>query len=287
MENKSQFLTVETICIKYSIKLENIIELWCDNNIPLYIHLEGNPCQLSCSIRKDDESHLKEVLNDIPTEIGSPNSSLDNIEQHKYFIEDRKVEIINEVDLYQKDKSPLTKIRQFRMKKGAGIFYIPIGDDQFYYDGYAYGYWRIKPGPTTRFIKGDYKISNSNPLLSDDDVSALLKVIGHDEGDFLIFKEAIEVNKRELCMNVDDIENLEFALTGSSKIEKKESENRYSKVEHLALCILLNEYCLENDGSVNFTTMAGVLTSLNKNKYGGEYEFKPETIRRWLKNIPK
>ena len=26
MENKSQFLTVETICIKYSIKLENIIE---------------------------------------------------------------------------------------------------------------------------------------------------------------------------------------------------------------------------------------------------------------------
>jgi hypothetical protein len=33
MENKSQFLTVETICIKYSIKLENIIELWCDNNI--------------------------------------------------------------------------------------------------------------------------------------------------------------------------------------------------------------------------------------------------------------
>jgi hypothetical protein len=55
----------------------------------------------------------------------------------------------------------------------------------------------------------------------------------------------------------------------------------------LALYILLNEYCLENDGSVNFTTMAGVLTSLNKNKYGGEYEFKPETIRRWLKNIPK
>ena len=42
MENKSQFLTVETICIKYSIKLENIIELWCDNNIPFYIHLEGN-----------------------------------------------------------------------------------------------------------------------------------------------------------------------------------------------------------------------------------------------------
>ncbi len=122
MENKSQFLTVETICIKYSIKLENIIELWCDNNIPLYIHLEGNPCQLSCSIRKDDESHLKEVLNDIPTEIGSPNSSLDNIEQHKYFIEDRKVEIINEVDLYQKDKSPLTKIRQFRMKKRGGYF---------------------------------------------------------------------------------------------------------------------------------------------------------------------
>lgn len=38
MENKSQFLTVETICIKYSIKLENIIELWCDNNIPpIYI----------------------------------------------------------------------------------------------------------------------------------------------------------------------------------------------------------------------------------------------------------
>jgi hypothetical protein len=34
--------------------------------------------------------------------------------------------------------------------------------------------------------------------LSDDDVSALLKVIGHDEGDFLIFKEAIEVNKRDL-----------------------------------------------------------------------------------------
>lgn len=286
MENKSQFLTVETICIKYSIKLENIMELWCDNNIPLYIHLEGNSCQLSCSIRTDGESHLKEELNDISTEIGSPNGSLDNIEQHKYFIEDRKVEIINEVDLYQKDKSPLTKVRQFRMKKGVGIFYIPIGDDQFYYDGYAYGYWRIKPGPTTRFIKGDYKISNSNPLLSDDDVSALLKVIGHDEGDFLIFKEAIEVNKHELCMNVDDIEKLECVLTDSSKVEKNENEKRYSKVEHLALYILLNEYCLENNGNVNFTTMAEVLTTLNKTKYGGKYAFKPETIRRWLKNVP-
>jgi len=179
----------------------------------------------------------------------------------------------------------LTKVRQFRRKKGAEISYIPIGDDRLYYDGYAYGYWQVKPGVTTQFIKGNYRIFNENPFLSDDDASAFLKIIGHNDRDFLIFKEVMEINKHELYMNIDDIERLECILSSSPNIEESKSESRYSKVEHLALYILLNEYCLDNDGNVNFTTMANILTSLNEKKYGGKFIFKSETIRRWLKNV--
>ena len=57
-----------------------------------------------------------------------------------------------------KNKSNLTNVRQFRRKKGAEICYIPIGDDQLYYDGYAYGYWQVKPA-TTKFVKVIIKYS--------------------------------------------------------------------------------------------------------------------------------
>lgn len=63
-----------------------------------------------------------------------------------------------------KNKSNLTNVRLFRRKKGAEICYIPIGDDQLYYDGYAYGYWQVKPGCIHKVCKSDYKVFNANPF---------------------------------------------------------------------------------------------------------------------------
>ncbi|BBS38784.1 TPA: hypothetical protein ACNV4H_004350 [Citrobacter freundii] len=285
VETGNKFVTVESIVVQCGTELDKVIDLWCDDKLPLYVHFEGCLCQLSCTIHNVDDSALKTNDDYIYTGISTPNSLMDNIEQYGGFIEDRKNEIINELDSYQKNKSNLTNVRQFRRKKGAEICYIPIGDDQLYYDGYAYGYWQVKPGATTKFVKSDYKVFNANPFFSDDDNSSFLKVIGHDENDFLTFKEVIEVSINNLYMNVDDIEKLACILTVSPSLEKVESGSRYSKIEHLALYILLNEYCLDNEGNVNFTTMADILTSLNKNKYGGKYKFNSETVRRWLKNV--
>lgn len=102
VETGNKFVTVESIVVQCGTELDKVIDLWCDDKLPLYVHFEGCLCQLSCTIHNVDDSALKTNDDYIYTGISTPNSLMDNIEQYGGFIEDRKNEIINELDSYQK-----------------------------------------------------------------------------------------------------------------------------------------------------------------------------------------
>lgn len=123
---------------------------------------------------------------------------LDSIDPKNLIVENSKLDVIHGNDIYQSELRCQFTTRQCRHERGSDISYINIGRGQLFYNGFVYGYWRVKAGPSTRFVIGKYKIANTNPLMSDSDSSAFLNVYGIDEFDCLIFNNEIEIDRLEL-----------------------------------------------------------------------------------------
>lgn len=79
VETGNKFVTVESIVVQCGTELDKVIDLWCDDKLPLYVHFEGCLCQLSCTIHNVDDSALKTNDDYIYTGISTPNSLMDKL----------------------------------------------------------------------------------------------------------------------------------------------------------------------------------------------------------------
>lgn len=285
MEHSTQFYQLNEVINKYKLHLSDVINFWIGHEIPLYIKMEGVSCKLSCIIRDDNNLFLKDEKRSIYRyrDFLFGENPLDSINLKNLIIENSKLDVIHGNDIYQSELSCQFTERQFRHERGSEVSYIKIGREQLFYNGFAYGYWRVKAGPSTRFVTGKYKIANTNPLMSDCDSSAFLNVYGMDEFDCLIFNNEVEIDGLELYISSSDIEMIKAGCSSDISVNlEKVIKPRTSKQERRALYILLHEICKKKNLQSNASSMANILTVIANNDYGKDWEFDEETIRNWL-----
>lgn len=285
MEHSRQYHPLNEIVNKYNLELNYVINAWINHDIPLYIRMEGLPCKLSCVIREDNDLFFNDERSDayVSRDFLFGEKSLDSIEPNKLIVEKYNLDIIQGNDIYQSELSCQFTERQFHLERGTEISYMSFGSERLCYSGFAHGYWQVKPGASTRFVTGKYKIANTNPLISDSDSSCVLKVYGIDDLDYLIFNGEIEVDRAELYISSDGIKNITDGYFVDLNIDSKKTIiPRVSKQERRALYILLHEICKKKNLQTNATSMANILTALANNDYGKNWEFNEETIRNWL-----
>lgn len=284
-ERNTKFHSIADVVAKWNVNENSIIDLWLDNDIPLYISLQGVHCTLSCSVNQNNESILKDIEGNFDELFDglSVHSSLALTECYICDGENREKEVIAGNDIYQGCLHSQTKTRQFRYEKGSEIKNISIGGGQLYYDGFAYGYWQVKSGLTTRFVKERYLVTNTNPFFANKDISSAITVIGKDDFDYLIFKDDFYLSNADFFVSSKDIEKLNSTLNELTplKEELREQKSRISNPSRRALYILLNEYCVDNEGNLSPTTVVNILSALAR-KYNINDEFNDTTIGDWL-----
>lgn len=58
MEHSTQFYQLNEMINKYKLHLNDVINFWIEQGVPLYIKMEGVSCKLSCIIRDENELSL-------------------------------------------------------------------------------------------------------------------------------------------------------------------------------------------------------------------------------------
>ncbi|WP_407274851.1 hypothetical protein V6C39_20625 [Dickeya ananatis] len=235
---------------------DNVLNDWLDHKVPLYIRLDALPCQ-------------------IVRYLGGG----------QFLLKDWERKIKSGIDYYQHEKMPEFKIRQFYPEKDAEIesrlLEGGLGICRYSYNGHAYGYWRVKATPVTRFAEGPYVLADMDTVRENNNIAGAIAVYGKDDRDYLIFKNTVYRDKTELFFDAQTL------LPESEKPmseEKKTKQTRISRPERIALYVMLKEHYLDGNGEVNFSKMAEMLT-VTARKHGFSNTFSDDTIAEWIKRF--
>ena len=238
---------------KFQRDPDSLINDWLDHKFPLYIKLDALPCRIVRYIGGDD-----------------------------FLLEHWKRKIKTGVDYYQYEEAPDFKIRQFYPERDAEIdaqfLEGDLGLCRYTYNGHAHGYWRVKATPVTRFAEDHYMLADMDTVREYNNISGAIAVYGKDDWDYLIFSNKVYRDKSELFF---DANALLPQGEESMPDEKKEKRTRISRPERIALYVMLKEHYCDNNGQVNFSKMAEILTATAR-KYNFSNPFSDDTIAEWI-----
>ncbi|HHJ4403264.1 TPA: hypothetical protein ACQJW0_003549 [Citrobacter freundii] len=241
---------------KCHIMSDNVLNDWLDHKVPLYIRLDALPCQ-------------------IVRYLGGG----------QFLLKDWERKIKSGIDYYQHEKMPEFKIRQFYPEKDAKIesrlLEGDLGICRYSYNGHAYGYWRVKATPVTRFAEGPYVLADMDTVRENNNIAGAIAVYGKDDRDYLIFKNKVYRDKTELFF---DAQTLLPESEKSMSEEKKTKQTRISRPERIALYVMLKEHYLDGNNDVNYSKMAEMLT-VTARKHGFSNTFSDDTIAEWIKRF--
>lgn len=265
MKAEPCFYSLKVASDKLHTDPEFIIDEWLQQRIPLYIKLDS----LSCGIVR-------------------------YISADSFLLKYEMEKIKNGMDYYQHELMPEFKVRQFHPIKNAKIdakvINNELGLSRFSYNGYAYGYWRVKPTKTTHFSRGKFILPDLNLMLSGKDILESITIHGRNDSDYLILLNNglrvkvelyiesgfLEVLKNNLLVDNGDTSS-KFRLE-NDLCDVKEKEGQTSVVEayKVALYIFIHEWLqAEKYGKL----IINKLVSRFKDEY--KLNISHATIKRW------
>lgn len=281
MDNWIPPFPVKKIHEEFKIDPDLFIKAWIDSEISLYIKLDGFPCRIC--------RHISPI----------------NSEQEKRSWEDK---IANGKDVYQDKCSLGFNVRRFypdlNKHLGFRVSWYPIVENIFdivggggrvnqpidydaNYNGYAYGYWLVKPRDGC-FSNKEYTLSDVSGILSSGKSrTSSIIIFDYATSDYLLISQDVSISSPDLFVKYEDIkmvtsvesikQRIHNSSSGNNHEKKTDSINYYPALKHrVALYIVIHEWW----GRGSSTGMAYKVAGYLKDKY--DEHTSMETIARWI-----
>lgn len=191
------FYHVDDFSKKYNVRLENVISTWLDNKISLYVNLRSEYCRIIRYANKKE--HRYDTFN-----------------------------IRAGGDFYQHESSSQFALRTFIPCDQSEINEYPVFSGssffKYVYNGYASGFWKLKPTKTTHLTRGNYNLRNANEVWGN--IPGDVTVYGRDDKDYLIFNKDVFIAHTDLQIDGKSYQKLLKSLAPESN-EFKKAEKSY------------------------------------------------------------
>lgn len=180
------FYSLEEMAPRFGVDADVFIKAWLDESLPLYIHFGRDSPR--CTIRRC-----------ISTKI------------HEHAVDD----ILYGRDFYQNKDSPDHNALMFipekplasHLKVQTQFDAVLGGFYEYRYQGNAHGYWIAKPTTIAHLNRGKYILTDKETVGSQSSPVGDVVVHAYDEYDFLIFSEAIYIDKLSLFVKENDVKD--------------------------------------------------------------------------------
>lgn len=244
------FYRVDEFSKKFNVELEDIISIWLDDKISLYVNLRSEYCRI---VRYANEKELRYDTFNIS--IGR--------------------------DFYQSKHNQQSAIRAFIPCDQSEIKEYPNFSGRsffkYVYNGYASGFWRLKPTKTTHLARGNYNLKNANEVWVN--TPGEVTVYGHDNKDHLIFNKDFFVSHADLQIDGENYHKLLKSLAPeSSELIRAEK----SHIQNFITAILIYKYCRKNNNKLKAMPATEILNSLRNSCCKEIEEVKRSTVDRWF-----
>ncbi|WP_410759667.1 hypothetical protein [Citrobacter youngae] len=244
------FYHVDDFSKKYNVRLEDVISTWLDNNISLYVNLRSEYCRIIRYANKKE--HRYDTFN-----------------------------IRAGGDFYQHESSSQFALRTFIPCDQSEINEYPIFSGssffKYVYNGYASGFWKLKPTKTTHLTRDNYNLRNANEVWGN--IPGDVTVYGRDDKDYLIFNKDVFIAHTDLQIDGKSYQKLLKSLASESN-EFKKAEKSY--IQNFITAIFIYKHCRKHDNKLKAMTATGILNSLRKSYCEEIEEVKRSTVDRWF-----
>ncbi|HDL7056894.1 TPA: hypothetical protein PXM42_001551 [Yersinia enterocolitica] len=244
------FTSVDFFVKKFTVKLDDIISAWLDNKISLYVNLRSEYCQIIRYANK---------------------------KEHRYDTFDIRAG----GDFYQHGSSSQFAVRTFIPCDQSEINEYPVFSGssffKYVYNGYASGFWRLKPTKTTHLTRDNYNLRNANEVWGN--TPGEVTVYGRDDKDYLIFNKDVFIAHTDLQIDGESYQKLLKSLAPESS-EFIKAEKSY--IQNFITAMLIYKYCRKNDKKLKAMTATGILNSLRESYCKEIEEVKRSTVDRWF-----
>ncbi|AJJ10459.1 hypothetical protein CH64_2099 [Yersinia rohdei] len=244
------FDRVDEFSKKFNVKIEDIISTWLDDKISLYVNLRSEHCRI---VRYANEKELRYDTFNIS--IGR--------------------------DFYQRKNSQQSAIRAFISCDQSEIKEYPNFSGRsffkYVYNGYASGFWRLKPTKTTHLARDNYNLRNANDVWGN--TPGEVTVYGHDDKDYLIFNKDVFIAHSDLQIDGESYQKILQSLAPESS-EFIKAEKSY--IQNFITAILIYKHCRKNNNKLKAMPATEILNSLRNSCCKEIEEVKRSTVDRWF-----
>lgn len=244
------FTSVDFFVEKFPVKLDHIISAWLDNKISLYVNLRLEYCRIIRYANK---------------------------KEHRYDTFDIRAG----GDFYQHGSSSQFAVRTFIPCDQSEINEYPVFSGssffKYVYNGYASGFWRLKPTKTTHLTKDNYNLRNADEVWGNTPGEVI--VYGRDDKDYLIFNKDVFIAYTDLQIDGESYQKLLKSLAPESS-EFIKAEKSY--IQNFITAMLIYKHCRKNDKKLKAMTATSILNSLRESYCKEIEEVKRSTVDRWF-----
>lgn len=235
---------------EFKVSLKDIISTWMDDKISLYVNLRSEYCRIIRYANK---------------------------KEHRYDTFDIRAG----GDFYQHEDSSQFAVRTFIPCDTSGINEYPVFSGssffKYVYNGYASGFWKLKPTKMTHLVRDNYNLRNANEVWGN--TPGEVTVYGRDDKDYLIFNKDVFIAHADLQIDGESYQKLLKSLAPESR-EFIKAEKIY--IQNFMTAILIYKHCRKNDKKLKAMTATGILNSLRESYCKEIEEVKRSTVDRWF-----
>lgn len=235
---------------KFNVSLEDIISIWLDDKISLYVNLRSEYCRIIRYANK---------------------------KEHRYDTFDIRAG----GDFYQNENSPQFAVRTFIPCDQSEINEYPVFSGssffKYAYDGYASGFWKIKPTKMTHLVRDNYNLRNANDVWGS--IPGEVIVYGRDDNDHLIFNKDDLISHSDLQIDSASYKKL-LKLTAPQSNEFVAMEKSY--IQNVIVILLINKYCKSNNDKLLFLTASDILNFYREKHCKEIKKISRSSISRWF-----
>ncbi|MDR9948490.1 hypothetical protein MX989_20765 [Enterobacter sichuanensis] len=244
------FYRVDELSKKFNVSLEDIRSAWLDDKINLYVNLRSEYCRIVRYANK---------------------------KEHRYDTFDIRAG----GDFYQHESSSQFSVKTFIPCDQSEINEYPVFSGssffKYVYDGYASGFWKLKPTKMAHLVRDNYNLRNANEVWGS--IPSEVIVYGRDDKDNLTFNKDIFIPHADLQIDGDSYQKLLKSLAPESN-EFKKAEKSY--IQNFITAIFIYKHCRKNDNKLKAMTATGILNSLRESYCKEIEEVKRSTVDRWF-----